>query len=343
MSTILEGVKAINKTVVFTGPGQVTLEESPMPVAGPGQMLIRTTKTLISTGTELTIFSGEFPKGSAWDGYGQYPFKAGYSNVGEVVEVGEGVDYSWLGKKVGCSAPHCAFHVKRPEGVIELPEGIPDEQAAFHALAGIVMNGVRRSRVNWGESVVIYGLGLLGQLAARFCALNGARPVIGVDVSTDRIAMLPQVRYLHGLHGAECNVPEKVKGLTKERMADIVFEVTGNQQLINKEFELLKPQGRFVLLSSPRGATMFDFHDNCNFLSYEIIGAHVCSQPKVETPYNPWTGEHNRELFFRHIADGDIDVGSLITHREPGERGPEVFGELLADRSKAMGVILDWE
>ena len=65
----------------------------------------------------------------------------------------------------------------------EVPNGIADEHATFfHIAATIVMNGVRRGKVQWGECVVVFGQGLLGQLVSRFSALSGARPVVAIDI-----------------------------------------------------------------------------------------------------------------------------------------------------------------
>lgn len=98
-------------------------EDKPSP--GEGQLLVRTTRSLISTGTELTIFSGDFLDDSAWSAYGSYPFHAGYSNVGRVEAVVPGVRRGWAGKRVATNT--------------------------FHAMC-IVMNGVCRSGVEWGDS-----------------------------------------------------------------------------------------------------------------------------------------------------------------------------------------------
>ena len=74
----------------------------------------------------------------------------------------------------------------------QVPDSIAGEEAAFFTLAQTVMNGVRRSRVGWGESVAVFGLGILGQLAVRFCRLCGVRPVFGVDPAAKRRALLPE-------------------------------------------------------------------------------------------------------------------------------------------------------
>lgn len=331
----------MNRTVTFTKPSEVKIILSDIPQPQDDEVLIKTSRSLVSTGTELTILSGEFPKESRWNDYGQYPFKAGYSAVGKIIKTGNNVDRSWMDQRV-IGGNHSAYCTIPAVNLVRLPDEIADEQAAFHSLAVIAANGVRRSRTNWGESVVIFGLGLLGQLAVRFCALNGARPIIAVDVSPERIAMLPDHPYLHKINAQKENVAEMVEKLTVGRMADVIFEVTGNQNLINGEFDSLKEQGRFIMLSSPRGTTNFDFHDRCNSFSYEIIGAHVCSHPLHETPFNPWTKKRNIELFFKHIVYNDLNIASLITHREKADNAPAVYQSLMEDRSKAMGVILEW-
>jgi|YNPNPStandDraft_1061719.scaffolds.fasta_scaffold22317_3 2-desacetyl-2-hydroxyethyl bacteriochlorophyllide A dehydrogenase len=343
---MLEGRKKTvvsNPTVVFVEPRRVTIEDRPRPVPGEGELLVQTSRTLISTGTELTILSGEFPPGSKWAEYGKFPFVPGYDHIGVVVEVGSKVDPSWLGRKVASYAPHAAYVTLRPEAVRPVPAAIPDEEAAFFTLAEIVMNGVRRGEVRWGEAVVVYGLGLLGQLTARCCHFAGARPVIGVDVSEERLKRLPQAPGFQGVNPGRQNLVEIVREQTQGRMADVAFEVTGNPELIPREFEALKRQGRLVILSSPRGPTSsFDFHDLCNSPSYTLIGAHNSSHPPVETPSNPWTQKRHAELFFHLLASGEWEVKPLISHRAPYTEAPRLYEMLLEDRTQAMGVVLEW-
>jgi 2-desacetyl-2-hydroxyethyl bacteriochlorophyllide A dehydrogenase len=332
-----------NPTVVFVEPKHVVIENRPTPVLGDSTMLVQTTRTLISTGTELTILNGEFPRDSAWANYGKFPFTAGYDNIGVVLDVGKNVDKSWIGRKVASYAPHSAYVLLSPESVRLVPDNIPDEEAVFFTLAEIVMNGVRRGEVTWGESAVVYGLGLLGQLATRFCHIAGARPAIGIDVSDNRLGMLPKTPGIKGINPSNENAVEKVKELTNSRMADVVFEITGNPDIIPKEFELLKRQGRIVILSSPRGITKnFDFHDLCNSPSFTIIGAHNGSHPRFETPYNQWTQKRHAELFFKLIADGDMNIKPLISHRASYAGAVKLYEMLMSDRTLAMGVILEW-
>ncbi len=332
-----------NPTVTFTGPKVCAVVEAPVPSAGPGELVVRTTRSLISTGTEMTIFSGEFPAGSNWAGYAKYPFKAGYSNVGVVVETGSGVDESWKGRRVASFTPHAAYVVTRPGECYPVPDGVADEQAAFFSIALIVMNGVRLSEVAWGESVAMYGAGLLGQFCARFCLLAGARPVVVVDTAAARLAMLPDHPALVRVDASKDDPVAVTKSATRDRLASVVFEITGNQNLIPKEFDLLtRPLGRFVMLSSPRGPVPFDFHDLSNAISSKIIGAHQMAHPAHETPFNVWTKRRHVELFFDQVMSGEFGLAPLISHRLPVGQAPDAYAMLLADRSKAMGVIFEW-
>lgn len=332
-----------NPTIVFEKPHRVVIEERKKPVPQNGELLICTRCTLISTGTELTILSGEFPPNSAWSEYGQFPFIPGYDNIGEVIAVGANVDPGWIGKRVASGSHHELYHtIKIEEARVIQRDNVTDEQAAFFTIAEIVMNGVRRAQVQWGEAVVVFGLGLLGQLAVRFCRLCGARPVFGVDVSEYRLELLPKDVSVIPVNAKRENMASVVERFTRQRLADVVFEVTGDQHLIPEQFKTLKRQGRFVVLSSPRGATSFDLHDLCNAPSFTIIGAHITSHPPVESLDHPWTRKRHAELFFDLVADGELVVDTLISHRAPYNDALRLYQMLLKDRSKAMGVILDW-
>jgi len=201
---------------------------------------------------------------------------------------------------------------------------------------------VRRSDLTWGEIAVVYGLGLLGQLATRVCQAAGARPVVGFDVADSRLEYAPDAASVVTANPLEADAEAVVRGAAADRLADVVFEITGNPDVITDQFDALREQGRFVVLSSPRGETEFDFHDYCNSPSSVIVGAHNSSHPPVATPENPWTQHRHAELFFDLVADGTFEVESLVSHREPYGEAPRLYESLLADRTDAMGVLLEW-
>lgn len=331
---------AANPTVVFVAPRRVEVQDWPVPKPGAGEVLIRTRCTLISTGTELSCLLGDVPRGQVWENYGSYPSVPGYSNVGTVTELGEGVPEDWLGRRVASWGSHAAFVTRPLSNCWPLGDGVADEDAAFSTLALVALNGVRRSQLIFGEAAAVYGLGIVGQLTARICRFAGARPVIGIDLSEHRLGFLPEQIGFVRLR-ADRDVQAGVSEATAGRMADVVFEVTGSPDVIPREFAVLHPQGRCVILSSPLSATKsFDFHDLCNSPSFTIIGAHNFSHPEHATRDNPWTMRRHTEFFFDLLAAGEMEVAGLVTRREPVGKAPEVYASLVEGRGREMGVVL---
>jgi len=331
-----------NLGVVFSGPNKVEVKDLGISKLKPDEVLIKTEKTLISTGTETILLSGKFPKDSVWDKWCKYPFIPGYCNIGEVVEIGSKVDSFWKHKKVASYASHAQYAIPEEGSLRSLPEGIPSEEATFFAIAQIVLNGIRRARICLGESTVVFGLGLLGQLCMQFLKLSGARPIIGVDLSPYRRKLAQQCGASFTFTSIGKELTKQVISLTKQRMADVVFEITGNPKIISQEFAVLHPQGRLILLSSPYGKTEFDFNDLVNLPSHTIIGAHEMSAPPVETPDNPWTSTRNAEFFFDLLKAKEVKISPLISHRFSYTQALQAYELLMKEREKAMGIILNW-
>lgn len=332
------------QAVFFDGPRQCSVRETPVAWPVPGQVLVRSRLSLISTGTELTLYGGEFPAESVWARMARYPFTPGYANIGEVQAVGEGADPAWVGARVATRGRHATLNVLSPADLAQVPEPLSDGEAAFFTLGQTVMNGVRRARVGWGEAAAVFGLGILGQLAVRFCRLCGARPVFGVDLAPRRLALLPADP---GIHPVDASTgPEAVQQIiaekTRGRLVDCAFEVTGSPRTIPSALRTVRRQGRFILLSSPRGLTEFDFHDLCNSPSYTIIGTHGSSHPPVATPDNPWTRERHTEFFFDLLQDGELELAPLLTRREPFSHAPDIYRRLWEARTQELGVGLAW-
>ncbi|MHB9132744.1 MAG: zinc-dependent alcohol dehydrogenase [Armatimonadota bacterium] len=332
---------AENTLVLFPRPNEVVLESAPMPTPGEGELLIATRCSLISTGTELTMLHGEFQPGSNWAKFG-YPAKPGYCNIGTVLQVGPGVDAGWVGQRVATYGTHAQYFTYPADAAYQVPEGVPDEHAAFFTISEIVMNGIRRSGVKWGESVAVFGLGLLGQFAVRLCALAGAWPVFAVDISDQRIALLPAQGGIVPINPSWEDVIPTIEAQNHGRKVDVAFELTGNIKLIPQEMPAVRRMGRFILLSSPVGKVEIDFDTLIGYPSISVIGSHNTSHPAQEQLENPWTRRRHNELFFAYLTGGKLDVAPLISHRADYRDAPALYRMLQGDRSQAMGVILDW-
>lgn len=327
-----------NHGITFPAREEVVLEPKPMPEPASDEVLIETKLTLVSTGTELMFLTDSHPsEGSS------LPFEPGYNNVGVVVDTGEAVDDDVIGDRVATYGSHQRYTTASYEGAcFPIPDDVDDEAAAFFTIGEIVMNGIRRGRVDYGEAVAVYGLGLLGQLTVRLAHFAGAHPVFGLDLEPDRLDYLPAASGIVGLDPSADDWRDPFDERMADRLADVVFEVTGSPAAIPTEFELLREQGRFVVLGSPRGASEFDFNRQCHNPGYTIIGAHNGTHPNTATAENPWTRGRHVELFFDLLSADRLSVADLVSHRERYEAAPDVYEMLLADRSQALGVLLEW-
>ena len=338
----MEEGKMKSNTVIFTEPYKAEIQEIDCPKPGKSEVLIRTEQTLISTGTELTFLTGECPEKSKWSEYIHYPQKSGYSNVGIIEEVGEGVSKDLIGKRVASFSGHSQYVIVNVNELRMINYEIKPEEATFFALAETTINGIRRTGIELGNRVVVYGAGIVGQLAARFLLAGGCTEIFVVNRSEARLKHLPDQRAIIPICSTKEDPISIIKEYTYGDMADIVIETTGNADAIPEEFLVLHQQGKLCMLSSPKKKTLIDFHDCCNAVSVNIIGAHTSSQAPVKTYDNPWTCERNSETFFKLIYNKQVDMSEMITHRVSYKEAPQMYQMLLKDRTQAMGVVLDW-
>jgi threonine dehydrogenase-like Zn-dependent dehydrogenase len=332
------------RVVVFTGPRQVTLEARELPSCGPGQVRIRTTRSVISTGTELADLTG--PPWLRTDGREmdpQYPRQPGYCLAGVVEEVGPGVEGLAVGDRVACSAPHGTHAVRAATACHKVPDGVPDEAAALIVgLGPTVLNACRLGQPGFGEDVVVYGQGLVGQMAVLVLAQAGLQSLVAVDVSERRLALARDLgAATHYANPRATDVAAMVRGMTAGRGADVVFEATGRSESFDACIATARRFGTVVALGSPRWpapVNLFHLHEK----GVNIVGAHVSTHPPEADARHRWSRRANAELLMEWVRSGRCRLGAVITQRYPGDRAPDVYGELVADRERFLGVALEW-
>jgi threonine dehydrogenase-like Zn-dependent dehydrogenase len=198
--------------IYFTGKDRVELVGESVPPVGPGQVLVRARKSLISTGTECICLGRLFEEGTHWDRWVKYPFPPGYSMMGVVEELGEGVSNLQPGDRVVFQRSHRQWHVVDASLPVKVPDDVSDEDASWFALAMISQNAVRAAEHQMGDNVVVIGAGLLGQLTVQYLRLMGARQIIVVDPSEPRLKMAKE-------HGATTVIAKKVQDAREEILA----------------------------------------------------------------------------------------------------------------------------
>lgn len=188
--------------IVFPGSRQAVLAQEDIPPPPPGTVQVQATRSLISTGTELICYHGACDADTHWSQYASYPHRPGYSLVGRITALGADVAGFEVGQRVALTAGHCQCVNVRPEQVWgrAIPDSLTDEEAAWASLAVITQTGVRMAEHVLGDSAVVIGLGVLGQLVVQYLRLMGLSRVLAVDPVQPRLDQA----LCHGATAAFC-------------------------------------------------------------------------------------------------------------------------------------------
>jgi polar amino acid transport system substrate-binding protein len=361
--------------------GAVSVADVPAPVVRPGFVLVRTSASLISAGTErMTVETGQKSLvGRAFDQPAlvkQVIQKArtegvlntieavrtklgslvalGYSAAGTVTEVGEGVTEFHPGDRVACAGVGYASHAEVlavPKNLcVRLPQAVSFDAAAFSTLGAIALQGVRLTEPTLGESVVVIGLGLIGQLAVQLLKANGCR-VFGIDLDQKKIDLAQR-------SGADsgCSSDDDAKGRVLEwsrgRGADAVLitAATSSNQPVELAGEISRPRGRVVVV----GAVGLNIPRKPYYereLSFRISMSYGPGRydPEYEERghdypfgYVRWTEGRNIEAFLDLLAEGRVNVEPLITHRFKVAESEAAY-ELITGNEPHLGVVLQYD
>ncbi len=328
-------------TVTLVAKQSVELRSSELPPLKPGQILIQATRSLVSTGTEMTCFNAAYDPGTHWDNWVKYPFDMGYLLAGRVAKVGDNVNDLRVGDRVTSRRPHGNFVIANAVDVVKIPDGVSDEQASWMGLGKIVHVGVRAAEHLLGDAVVIIGLGLLGQLAVQYVRLMGASQIIAIDTAPRRLELAAQ-------HGASTVLPmtaeqakPEVDRLT-QRGADVVYDITGHPAAFGGALSLARKQGTVVLLGDAASPASQRLSSDLIRKGLKLIGVHDCLPPAYPREDVRWSGRDMSELVLTYVARGQLRVDDLVTHRYKPSQCADAYAMLNTDRATAMGVVFEW-
>jgi predicted dehydrogenase/threonine dehydrogenase-like Zn-dependent dehydrogenase len=365
------------KQVFFDGKGKLLVKDVPAPLTPENGALVRVRASLISSGTEITQAAGGgslLRKALAQpeligraiqlalrEGLGftaravqevsETWLPAGYSAAGVVIETGMQADVR-VGQSVACGGAGVANHaefIAVPRNLMTpIPKGVTHEQAAFTTVGAIALQGVRRAEVTLGETVVVVGLGLIGQIMAQLLDAAGCR-VIGSDLVAARRELAAKLAGAWTVDPSQGDVVEQVMRLTGGVGADkvILCAATPTSEPTNQAFMMCRERGRVVMV----GAMGMDL-ERTVFYQRELD--FVISRSTGPGRYDPhyeidgidypigqvrWTEQRNMAAFLQLIADGKLDVESLISAPFPVEEAASAYE---AVGSGALAVLLTY-
>lgn len=317
---------------------QAALVEASLAEPGKGELLLQAHCSLISPGTERAALS------RLWD---DEFFRAnpGYALAGEVAAVGQGVTGFAVGERVIALAPHGSFALVRadPWVVLKIPAGLSFEKATFVVLASVALHAIRRAQLALGETFVILGAGILGQVAIQLARMDGARQVIVVDLVDQRLELARQYGAGLTVNPAGEDTIGRILDATSGAGAPAILEVTGNPQVIPLAFQLAGNGARIILTGALEEPVTLRLHSEFIRKELSLIAAFQPFNPTSENLYWRWTQQANRQLLLELLAEGRLRVEEMLTHRFPGSAATEVYERIRAGDHEMLGVLLDWE
>ncbi|MEV6742337.1 zinc-binding alcohol dehydrogenase [Streptomyces sp. NPDC051104] len=348
----------MERIVQFAGPRQVEVADVASEPLPPGHLRVRTRYSGISAGTELTAYRGTNPYLTrTWDPEARlfrddvagisYPVAGwGYSEVGEVTEVSPELAGTPGLPSVGDLVWGIWGH--RSEGVVPvermvghtLPAGLEPLAGAFARVGAIAYNAVLAADIHLGEDVAVFGQGVIGLITTRLAALNGAR-VTAVDAIDARLKTARAWGAVHTVNARCGNVAETLREHTDGRGADVAIEISGVHPALHDAIRSVTVGGRVVASGFYQGDGIGlrlgdEFHHN----RVQI----VCSQIGGVPPQlsHRWTVERLQRTFLRLVAEGRVDVRSLVSHTVPVAEAADAYALLDERPAEALQVVLEF-
>jgi len=331
--------------------GETILEEVPAPMVKRGHVQIKTTRSLVSVGTERMLV--EFGRASmlqkarqqpdrvkqvlgkiktdglkptldaVFNKLGQ-PLPLGYCNVGRVIAVGEGVTEYTIGDRVASNGAHAEYVCVPKNLCAHIPDNVSDEEAAFTVIGAIGLQGLRLCDPQLGETIVVIGLGLIGLITAELLVANGCR-VIGIDLDANKVAIAKKkgIIAINPTEGGD--VVKQVSSLTDHAGADgvIITASAKTDELIAQAAKMSRKRGRIILVGViGLNISRADFYEkeltfqvSCSYGPGRYDDSYEKAGHDYPLPYVRWTEQRNFKAVLQTIATGKLDVSPLITER----------------------------
>ena len=359
--------------------GATEVAEVPCPSARSGQLLIRSTRTLVSVGTERMLV--EFGKAGWIEKARQQPDKVrmvldkiktdglvptfesvmnkldqplplGYCNVGRVMATGGGVAGFEIGDRVVSNGKH-AEAVSVPVNLCaRVPDGVSDDEAAFTVLGAIALQGIRLVQPTLGEAVVVTGLGLIGLVTVQLLRAHGCR-VLGLDFDPSKLELARSLGAETVNVGAGQDPVAAAQAFSRGRGVDAVIITASTKSSDNGPMHqaalMCRKRGRIVLV----GVTGLEL-SRADFFEKELTFQVSCSYGpgRYDANYEEkgndypvgfvrWTEQRNFEAVLDMMADGRLDVKPLISHRFAIEEAERAY-ELVGGAGPSLGILLDY-
>lgn len=334
------------REVIVTGKEQVELQAGEIPDRpGPGELLIESQATFISSGTELANYTAKDPDVYLPGKWCSYPWRSGYANVGVVRAVGEGVQRAQVGQRVFTYGRHAsAFIYPQERLIVPVPERLDAMTAAASRMAGVAASSILLAEIRENPWVVVFGLGLVGNLAAQLFRIRGCR-VIGVDPVTARRELAEECGVEWTVGGTSGEALEAVRSLVGAGGCQISVDAVGHSGVLMDCLNITGTEGQVISLGTPRVSVPGDLTAVFNRIHrgrLTVRGAHEWFLPMYPDIGGRTSQFSKQQMLLDWMDHRLLRVEPLISHRMRPEQIKAAYDGLLHQPEVYTGVGLVW-
>ncbi len=329
------------KYIAFTAPGIAELLEKDLPQLKPGEVLVETLVSTVSSGTERANLSGDPNISPARNTVGApvtFPRCLGYSSAGIVKDVGEDVKSVKPGDPVAVSwGKHSQYQIMAEKNVYLLTplmeQGLTMEDAAMGLITTFPMGAIRKTHFEMGESAMVVGLGILGMIAVQMLRAGGAYPVIAVDPVPEKRDWALKWGADYAFDPNDSDFEKKVRGVTGSGVK-VAVEVTGVDRALDTTLDCMARYGRVALLGCTRHSEFaIDYYRKVHGPGITLVGAHTMARPDNDSSSGWWTTRDDLYAALKLTVGGRLKLREMVAETHTPEECPEVYARLMTEKT----------
>ena len=332
------------KQIVFTKPNTAELLKNEIKQVSGTLVKVKTQFSTVSCGTERANITGDPNIGPNGSGSVVFPRILGYCSSGIVEEVGERVTSVKPGDRVAMYwSIHSEYNVLEEDRLVKIEDdNLSMQEAAVAFITTFPMAAIRKTRLEMGESVLVMGLGLLGQLGVKLARVAGAVPIVAVDPVKERREEALKNGADFAFDPFEEGFADKVKEVTNGG-ANVCVEVTGVGSGLDGALDCMAKFGRVALLGCTRSSDFtIDYYRKVHGPGITLVGAHTQARPEVESHAGWFTHRDDIKAVLNLISGGRLDLKGMIKETHTPDECTEVYTRLVNDKNFPILVQFDW-
>ncbi len=319
-------------------------EEENLRIEDTDEVIVKNHYTHLSAGTEMACLSG-------LENWFKLPACPGYTGIGEVIETGVSVEKVKKGDLVYTYSTHSQYFKlstkDRWHGIcVKLPEGINPQWASFTHMAGIAMTAIRKSNIELGDTVLVSGQGVIGNLAAQLAQLQGA-DVIVTDIDDQRLEISRTCGIKNTINSQKQNLKEAIMAMTHQQGVNCFIDATGMAPVINECADYVGLNGEIILLGSPRkpfetNLTGFLGHFHYIPFNHTLKGALEFTIPTHADDFSKHSIERNAAIILNLIKEERLLIQPFYSHKAHPSDAQKMYEGLRDRPNEYIGVVFDW-